>query len=82
MGIYNKNNETLCKFNWRCFLGNAGVKTGGKRGEFQGFLLCGLALKYNMKVGQISRFLTKIAFSLMNLNLGSASLPIKSSKTL
>jgi len=45
--------------------------------------LAGLfALENESKGNQISRSLTKIAFSVMNLNRGSESLPIKSSNTL
>lgn len=53
-----------------------------KRGEISRHLAGLFALENESKGNQISRFLTKIAFSVMNLNRGSESLPIKSSNTL
>ena len=53
-----------------------------KRGELSRHLVGLIALENERKVVQISRSLTKIALSLMNLNRGSESLPINSANIL
>lgn len=54
----------------------------GKRGELSRHLVGLIALENEREVDQISRSLTKIAFSVMNLKRGSGSLPINSSNIL
>ena len=54
----------------------------GEKGGISRHLVGLFALENERKVVQISRSLTKIAFSVMNLKRGSESLPIKSSKIL